>query len=342
MAKRLVLFNHKGGVSKTTSSYNIGWMIAKDHRVLLVDADPQCNLTSLILADDFEQYYLDDSTRTQNIKDGVAPAFDGRPVPIAAMTCISPPRAPHLHLLAGHADLSAYDGALAFAQMSNNAISTLQNLPGAFAELLALTEARYRIDYTVIDLNPSLSSINQNLFLVSDAFIIPTNPDPFSIMALNTLRGILPRWATWKQGAVQLYADSAYPIPPGTPKFIGTLIQRFNIRRGKAARPYRDNISEIKARVTDTLFPALSSVFMTLDPADYDSLRDEGYCLGEIADFQSLLPKSYQAGVPIFELTDSEIGETGPVQEGFRERRDGFRSQFIEITDRVVQIMSHA
>ena len=56
MAKRLVLFNHKGGVSKTTSSYNIGWMIAKDHRVLLVDADPQCNLTSLILADDFEQY----------------------------------------------------------------------------------------------------------------------------------------------------------------------------------------------------------------------------------------------------------------------------------------------
>ena len=31
-----------------------------------------------------------------------------------------------------------------------------------------------------------LSAINQNLFISSDAFIIPTNPDPFSIMAFNT------------------------------------------------------------------------------------------------------------------------------------------------------------
>ncbi|MDE2264890.1 MAG: ParA family protein, partial [Alphaproteobacteria bacterium] len=54
MAKRIVIFNHKGGVSKTTSAYNIGWMISKKHNVLLVDADPQCNLTSLILGDDFE------------------------------------------------------------------------------------------------------------------------------------------------------------------------------------------------------------------------------------------------------------------------------------------------
>nr|WP_218641404.1 ParA family protein [Burkholderia ubonensis] len=64
MAKRLVLFNHKGGVSKTTTVYNVGWMLAeRGHRVLLVDADPQCNLSSLILGDDFDAYYLDDATR---------------------------------------------------------------------------------------------------------------------------------------------------------------------------------------------------------------------------------------------------------------------------------------
>jgi chromosome partitioning protein len=108
-------------------------MIAKKHRVLLVDADSQCNLSSLILADDFERYYLEALTSKQNIKDGVAPAFEARPVPITPLRCTSPPRAPNLYLLAGHADLSAYDGALTLAQMSNNAISTLQNLPGAFA-----------------------------------------------------------------------------------------------------------------------------------------------------------------------------------------------------------------
>jgi len=46
MSKRIVLFNHKGGVSKTTSVYNLSWMLSRNHRVLVVDADPQCNLSS--------------------------------------------------------------------------------------------------------------------------------------------------------------------------------------------------------------------------------------------------------------------------------------------------------
>jgi chromosome partitioning protein len=132
MTKRLVIFNHKGGVSKTTSAYNIGWTISKHHNVLLVDADPQCNLTSLVLGDDFEPYYIEDATKNQNLKDGVSPAFSGKPVPIKAVDCRSPERAPTLHLLAGHANLSEYDAALTFAQTSNNAIATLQNLPGPF------------------------------------------------------------------------------------------------------------------------------------------------------------------------------------------------------------------
>src|SRR5712664_3600366 len=177
MAKRLVLFNHKGGVSKTTTVYNVGWMLAeRGHRTLLVDADPQCNLSSLILGDDFDAYYLDDATRLQNIKDGVAPAFKGRPTPIEAVDCKSPPRQPLVQLLAGHATLSEYDASLTFAQNSN-AIATLQNLPGAFNELIRQVEESNQIEYTIIDLNPGLSAINQNLFLNSDFFLIPTNPD---------------------------------------------------------------------------------------------------------------------------------------------------------------------
>jgi len=76
MSKRIVLFNHKGGVSKTTSVYNLGWMLSKNNRVLVVDADPQCNLSSLMLGDNFEKYYLSDVTKEQNIKDGVKVAFE--------------------------------------------------------------------------------------------------------------------------------------------------------------------------------------------------------------------------------------------------------------------------
>lgn len=343
MTKRLVVFNHKGGVSKTTTVYNIGWMLSKTHKVLLVDADSQCNLTSLVLGEEFEKYYVDENTHLQNIKDGVAPAFQGKPVPIAAVNCYSPQRAPAMYLLAGHANLSEYDAALTFSQTSNNAISTLQNLPGAFSELLRLTEEKYSIDYTIIDLNPSLSAINQNLFLSSHAFLVPTNPDPFSIMALNTLQSALPRWIEWKKGAIELFADSAYPLLPGIPKFCGSIIQRFNIRNGKAARPYRDNIAEIKEKLAGEFFSALMRSGMILTPEQYGpEFIESKYCLAEIPDFQGLLPKSYQAGVPVFELTDIEIGESGNVLKGMQDKRDLFDSQFSEMATKIVELMGHA
>lgn len=342
MAKRIAFFNHKGGVSKTTSIYHIGWMLAKEHNVLVVDADPQCNLSSLILGDDFEKYYLDEQTKLQNIKDGVKVAFSGQPIPIQAIECFSPPRASRLYLLAGHANLSEYDAALTFAQTANNAITTLQNLPGAFSELMRLTEKKYDIDYTLIDLNPSLSAINQNLFLSSQAFIVPTNPDPFSIMAINTLTQILPKWVLWKKDAVQLFMDSTYPLPSGEPKFLGSLIQRFNIRHGKAAAPYRNNIEEIKQTFQIPFFKAISRLGMTLAENDYtQEFSLNGYCLDEIPDFQGLLPKSLAVGVPVFELSDQEINESGNVLQSMKTNRDKFFRQFHNISNYLIKLLSH-
>ena len=167
MSKRVVFFNHKGGVSKTTSTYNIGWMLSKSCNVLIVDADPQCNLSSLVLGNQFEAYYDDEKTKKHNIKDGVRNAFDGRPFPISAVDCPSPPRAPRLFLLAGHANLSEYDGALMFAQTASSAISTLQNLPGAFSELLRLISGLYPMDNNVSTTLRSDISLGSNFIVIS-------------------------------------------------------------------------------------------------------------------------------------------------------------------------------
>lgn len=345
MSKRIVLFNHKGGVSKTTSVYNLGWMLSKNHRVLVVDADPQCNLSSLILGDNFEKYYIDDETKEQNIKDGVKVAFEGKPVPIKEISCQSPERAPNLFLLAGHANLSEYESSLTFALTSSRSLATLQNLPGAFAELLRLTEEKYNIDFTLIDLNPSLSAINQNFFIISDGFIVPTNPDPFSIMALNTLKNILPKWFDWKTSSLEAFKEAAYPIPESTPYFLGTIIQRFNIRKGKAAAPYRNNIDEIKDITKNQLFPALDSASMTLQIEKYENANIEqnnGFCLQEISDFQSLLPKSYDAGVPVFDLTDEELKATGPVLDQLQEKRTLFNRLFNDLAEQVKKILKDA
>jgi cellulose biosynthesis protein BcsQ len=48
MAKIINLFNHKGGVSKTTTVFNLSWMLATmGKRVIIADFDPQCNLTGM-------------------------------------------------------------------------------------------------------------------------------------------------------------------------------------------------------------------------------------------------------------------------------------------------------
>lgn len=341
MAKKVVYFNHKGGVSKTTTTYNLGWMLAlQGKRILVVDADPQCNLTALILGENFEPYYFDDATKKNNIKDGVKVAFEGKPLEIQAIECPVAEKNANLFLLPGHANLSEYDAALSFAQTSNNAIATLQNLPGAFNDLINKTAEKYNIDLVFIDLNPGLSAINQNLFVLSDYFIIPTNPDPFSIMAINTLVSILPRWVDWVERMRPAFADAAYPLPEITPKLIGTLIQRFNVRKGKAAAPYRENIAEIKDAVLNNLVPVLKSKNMILEEVMYEKANiSKDYCLAEIPDFQGLLPKAHDAGVPVFAITDAEIHETGPVLEGMKNRRQGFYDLFKGISDQIISII---
>ncbi|MFD1954567.1 ParA family protein [Paenibacillus thailandensis] len=132
-AKTIVLFNHKGGVSKTTTTFNLGWKLSTlGKNVLLVDADPQCNLTSLLLGDDFDDYYTNEPTNSANLKDAVRMAFEGKPKPISAIDCFIPNNNPNLFLIPGHMDLSEYDPSLSLALNSNNAISTLQKSSGGF------------------------------------------------------------------------------------------------------------------------------------------------------------------------------------------------------------------
>lgn len=340
-AKTIVLFNHKGGVSKTTTTFNLGWTLTqKGKRILLVDGDPQCNLTSLMMGDFFDDYYTSDETKEQNIKDAVKVAFEGKPRPIEAINCFVSPSNDDLLIIPGHMDLSEYDSALSLALTSNNAITTLQNLPGSFYELIRLCAEKYSVDYVLIDMNPGLSAINQTLFIMSDGFIVPTNPDPFSVMALKTLTTILPRWKTWSERSRELFSESSYPLPDVEMKFIGEIIQRFNLRNKKAARPYTGKIEEIKYYVENEFVPILERHGMAFD---ISPLLESGvltdHCLAEISEFGALLQKANDHCIPVVALTDAQIKETGPVLEQMASNRDRFVDLFNKIADVVLELV---
>lgn len=326
---RIVFFNHKGGVSKTTTTFHLGWKLAEiGKRVLLVDADPQCNLTGLVMQDSFERYYIESSTKSRNIMDGVSSAFLGRPEPIRAFDCYRFNEG-NLFLLPGHPNLTELEPALSFAQASNNAFATLQNLPGAFNALIELLCEHHEIDYVITDLNPGLSAINQNLFSISDLFIIPTNPDPFSLMAIKTLSVVLPRWYNSAVQMRALFSSSSYPFPNRNPKLGGVVLQRFNIRNGRPAAPFRNNMDEIIKEVQQTLIPNLRANNMLLENSLYQQTGiPDNYCLAEIPDFQSLLPQSHSHGVPVFALSEEQIGKSGTVLQQLIIKRDTFNQQF--------------
>jgi chromosome partitioning protein len=332
-SKTVVLFNHKGGVSKTTTTFNLAWMVAEmGKRVLLVDGDPQCNLTYLLLGAQFDRFYEEDRTKNNNLYDAVKNAFEGKPKPIESIECINPGENRNLFLIPGHPNLSEYDPALSFALNSNNVIATLQNLPGAFAELVRLSEERYGIEYVFIDMNPGLSSINQTLFMMADYFIVPTNPDPFSIMAMKTLKTVLPRWKNWSINARGFFADATYPLPSKEMKFVGEIIQRFTIRKGVAARPYQGRIDEIKEYVETQLVPELQKSNMVYDITQFiTEKRLVNHCIAEISEFGALLQKTHELNIPVFAIRDEQIKETGSIRDQLVEKRQQVRDIFHNI-----------
>lgn len=348
MPIRIALFNHKGGVSKTTTTFHLGWMLAeKGHRVILVDADPQCNLSGLILGlkgeDEFDKFYESEAAR--NIRAGLVPAFESQPKALAPVQCVPVDGCEGLFLLPGHIRLSEYEVTLGIAQELSGSIQTLQNLPGSISHLLSITAEAHGADLVLVDMNPSLSSINQNLLMTSDHFIVPTSPDYFSLMAIESLNAVLPRWLAWSERAKSnpSLKSAAYVYPDKTPKFLGTIIQKYRPRKGVATEGFQKWIDSINEKVSKTLFPTLEHHKMTLPADRYEAVAgiQPGYCLAQIADFNTLITKSQEYRTPVFALSDAQLGHVGKVLETDVAKRDEFAGVFGELADRVIALTAN-
>ena len=362
MVKQIALFNHKGGVGKTTTTFNLGWMLAnKGKKVILIDCDPQCNLTGMALgfkdAEGFASMYASDTVT--NIRDGLAPAFESRPALIEAVDCVSINGQPNMHLLPGHIGLAEYEVTLGIAQELSGSLVTLQNLPGSLHYLFSKTADKYNADFILVDMSPSLGAINQNLLATSDYFIVPMFPDYFSAMATESLASILPKWAAWaKQGkTLPILRDAIYPFPNKSPKFLGTIIQNFRIKKGIPAAAFQRWIEEIKMGVQTKLIPALSENDMLLPDELYQKASEIGSAptqlslffhniasqpLLQLSDFNTLIALSQEHKAPVFDLSDDQLEKEGIVLETMRKSMIKFRDLFSDGADRIITLTENA
>ncbi|MBT9446531.1 MAG: AAA family ATPase [Hyphomonadaceae bacterium] len=344
VAKIIALFNHKGGVSKTTTTFNLGWMLATlGKKVIVADFDPQCNLTGMVLGyrgiEDLENSYS--ANPANNVKDALAPAFESQPRQVVGAECIPVPGNDSLLLLPGHIGLAEYETTLGIAQQLSGSLLALRNLPGSIRYMLVATAEKYDADFIIVDMSPSLGPINQNLLTTSDYFIVPLHPDYFSSMALSSLAKTLPRWKQWADTAakVDILMEADYPLQKSHSKFIGAVIQKYRPRKGKASAAFQRWIDQLVTGLKVELIPALERS----DLIDVDQFRKRAKSepfepILEVADFNSLIAESQEHQVPVYALTPELLNQQGAVWDQTKESMTRFEEAFRDCAKLVIAL----
>lgn len=317
--------------------------------VLLVDCDPQCNLTGLLLDyNHSDEYPFQSRDRALNIRDGLAPAFEARPIPLTAVHVQPVKQRPGLFILPGHVGLAEYESQLAIAHELSTSLAALQNIPGSLRWLIDLTAKSINAEYVLIDMSPSLGALNQNLFTTSDSFIIPMAPDFFSAMALRSLARVLPKWNAWSQKASEqdILLESSYPWPAKSPRYVGSIVQNYRIRSrdGKEAAPtkaYQKWFDALLRVKSEDLIPSLEGAGMTFVNSIYEeSGAATSEFLIEVPDFNSLIAISQDISKPVFSLNKDDIKTSGSVAINQVESAEKFDKIYADAARKIIKILS--
>ena len=321
MVKIVTFYNHKGGVSKTTTIFNFAHLLAiQGKKVLAVDADPQCNLTELMLApiiaelDEREQ-----ETGEEAVIEGTSllqlliPRIDGEIAEISTSSINAIDVAMNLKLLKGDVNLSAIEDSLAESHTQRFSNKTHEKRTYvAISDLLRRYGNEENFDYILIDVGPSAGAITRSCFLACDGYFVPTCPDRFNVQAIGTLSTIISKWIKDHQQIKDDFLEIGLPVQDGLPKFLGVILQNFKIRKEKPKPTYRMWMDRIPVKVEKTLFPAIQKFNTKENDLTCGLLNYEGIIATEIRDFEGLVPIMQEHGKAMFSITPEDTRVMDP------------------------------
>ncbi|MGB8954164.1 MAG: ParA family protein [Tumebacillaceae bacterium] len=295
----IAMFNNKGGVGKTTLVCNLAGYLAKvlGKRVLVIDADPQCNSSSYMLEeDDFNRLYYEQAGFT--IFDTLNPLYKGKGY------------ATDLHfekinnfgvdLLVGDPRLSLMEDLL-----SSDWRDAIAGAPRGLKTTLVFSELLNRCreyDIVFFDMGPSLGSLNRSVLLACDLFLTPTSSDIFSQLAVKNINQVLKQWKNKFKNGIENCED---------PQEIEGLKQELNIQFvGFVSQQYttktKDGVKK-PVKAFDRIIEATERVILEeLTIYKNKDISDPDYKLGSIPNFHSVIPMSQMVHKPVFSLKASD------------------------------------
>ena len=168
MAKVIAIANQKGGVGKTAVASNLGVGLAmNDKRVLVIDADPQGNLTSSLGVDNADEL-------ENTLASFIEREINEEPIEPAEYILQN---AEGVDIMPCNIKLAGMD------YIIMNALSR-EHLLDAF-----VSSVRDMYDYILIDCSPSLNLVTINVLTAADSVIIPVEASYLSMAGLQQLLG---------------------------------------------------------------------------------------------------------------------------------------------------------
>lgn len=354
--KSICLFNHKGGVSKTTTAFNLGWVLAdKGKKVMLVDLDSQCNLTGLIIGleavndDHMESFYSDKENLTMKpIVDALINGMNPDVFINQKNGKLYKTKNKNLFLLPGHLDVSDLDSQISVSFKIASGIPATKNIPGNLPEVIQKIAKQENIDIIIYDLSPNVGGLNEVALMSSDYFIVPTSPDYFCLQSIGSLEKNIVKWyveiKNFKKS--NAFDKRKYPIK-NSPIFLGVIQQRYRPRNEGPAKSFGNWILKIREEVNKKFIPALKKIGLKIEEdkwkAEFKDTDLHSYDLANISDFNSLIAISQNLSKPIFSLTDDDIKQTGKVfghaEKTMIESRDVFKKTFDSLGDHIINLI---
>lgn len=323
--KIITFFNNKGGVGKTTTVYHIAWMLKElGFKVLAVDLDPQCNLSSIFLPTErMEEIVLEELEVT--ILDAIVPVSEGEPYKSVHIEKITE----KLSLLIGNLSLSAFEDKLsdAWTKCLEGDVYGFK-VTSIFKTLIEDAAQRCNADYVLIDVGPNLGAINRAVLISSEFVVLPVAADLFSLQGINNLGKTLDDWRNqWMRRLSEYPKENKNVIPQGTMKPIGYLLMQYTDRESRPVKSYIKWANRIPQVY-------LQSV-LKVDNSDASiSVATDSNCLAILKHYHSLAPMSMEAKKPIFLLKPAD-GAIGAHFHAVRKCYGDFETLTKKIVDKV-------
>lgn len=326
----LALFNHKGGVGKTTLSVNLAdALIDLGFRVLLIDADPQCNLTSFYLDEKELDALLGESDDVNGgtIWSAIKPVVEGKG-PIREVEAYSVADRDGLFFCPGDVLLAGYEEELPAAWTGSFARKVRDyDVMCALSRASRALGERCSADILIYDVGPNVGPLNRTILLDTDYFATPVAADLFSLRALSTVGRSLGKWIRDWETVRSLASDSDRSnLIHGKPRYIGYITSAYKVSSGRnSTKPHEFWEGRIAPRVSSRIVDDIRKVDPKLVPAGSNKV-------GAIKDFHSLAPQAQQLGLAIGKLR-------GHVNSGYYAQVDEAKHEFNVLASEVVARM---